>query len=94
MANITEAMSPLLDGIEKVADILAKRAFIANENPEFKIALGRVSQGYSTALSGVPRHLPSPGRKRLHLLRQGRQSFFLFKALPHSKKSGRGNHQK
>ncbi len=42
MANITEAMSPLLDGIEKVADILAKRAFIANENPEFKIALGRV----------------------------------------------------
>ena len=42
MANITEAMSPLLDGIEKVADILAKRAFIANENPELKIALARV----------------------------------------------------
>ena len=42
MANITEAMSPLLDGIKTVADILAKRAFIANENPELKIALARV----------------------------------------------------
>ena len=42
MANITEAMSPLLDGIKTVADSLAKRAFIANEKPELKIALGRV----------------------------------------------------
>ena len=42
MANITEAMSPLLDGIKTVSDILAKRAFIANENPELKIALARV----------------------------------------------------
>ena len=42
MANIYEAMTPLLDGINRVADILSNSAFLAYENAELKIALGRV----------------------------------------------------
>ena len=42
MASIFEGMNPLLDGINRVAGILAKCAFLAYEDAEFKIALGRV----------------------------------------------------
>ncbi len=42
MASIFEGMNPLLDGINRVAGILSKNAFLAYEDAEFKIALGRV----------------------------------------------------
>ncbi len=44
MANIYEAMPPLLDGINRVADILSNSAFLAYEDAELKVALNRVQR--------------------------------------------------
>ncbi len=44
MANIYEAMPPLLDGINRVADILSSSSFLAYEDSELKVALNRVQR--------------------------------------------------